>query len=111
MHSKVLMSAALAVVAALGIGSVAGAAGPAPYKISASGMHCGGCAAKVAAKLKAIPQVANVQTDFPTATFTLAPQPQTAPSPRAVWEAVEKAGYKPTRLVTPLGTFTAKPKA
>ena len=42
---------------------------------------------------------------------TLTPRPQAAMSPRQLWEAVEAAGKKPTKMDCPAGTFTAKPRS
>src|SRR5262249_43948091 len=39
------------------------------------------------------------------------PKPGQAVSPRALWEAVEKAGKTPTKLEGPSGTFTARPRS
>lgn len=111
MYIKGLMTIAVTTAVVFGMDGSALADGPAPYKITVSGMHCGGCAQKVAAKLGVVTHVAQVQTDFPSATFAVTPGPQKAPSPRALWEAVEKAGFKPTKLLTPEGRYTAKPKA
>jgi Cu+-exporting ATPase len=74
-------------------------------------MHCAGCAKKIANALATVPGVAAVQTDLPTETAIVAPHEQKAPSPRALWEAVEKAGFQPVKLQGPAGTFTSKPKS
>lgn len=79
--------------------------------ISVEGMHCAGCASKVAKKLEAITGVAKAQVDAEKSVATVSAKPSANPSPKAMWEAVEKAGYKPTKLVGPAGTFTSKPKA
>lgn len=75
------------------------------------GMHCGGCAKKVAGKLKAIPGVADAAVDASTSLATVTPQVGKAPSSRALWEAVEKAGYTTVKLSGPAGEFTEKPKS
>ena len=51
------------------------------------------------------------KADAETQTATVTPDAAKAPSPKALWEAVEKAGYKPTKLVGPAGTFSAKPSS
>ena len=38
------------------------------------------------------------------------PQKDKSLSSRAMWEAVESAGFKVARLESPQGTFTAKPR-
>jgi copper chaperone CopZ len=103
------MTAALLTL--LAIGQVLWAADPVPTTILVSDMHCMGCAKKMANKLYEAPGVAKVQADVQTTTMTVTPKTDKALSPRALWEAVEKAGYKPTKLEGPSGTFTAKPQS
>lgn len=79
--------------------------------IMVEGMHCAGCALKVSGKLKKVQGVANAEADGEKGSAVVTSQPTAAPSPRALWEAIEKAGYKPTKLVSPVGTFTKKPKS
>lgn len=79
--------------------------------ITIQGMHCSGCAAKISRQLQAIEGVATAQADAAQANAIVTPKSNAAPSPRALWEAVEKAGYKPTKIVGPSGTFTEKPKS
>jgi copper chaperone CopZ len=74
-------------------------------------MHCAGCAAKVAGNLKAIQGVAGAQVDAEKEVAIVTPKSAATLSPRALWEAVEKAGYKPAKLVGPSGAFTSKPKS
>ena len=59
--------------------------------------------------LSAVPGVRSVKTDIETKTARLTPQKPKGPSPRALWEAVEKAGVKPIKLTGPDGEFTQKP--
>lgn len=99
-------AAALLLTAHVAIG-----AEPAATTISVQGMHCAGCAMKVAGNLKAVQGVSAAQVDAEKATAVITPMSAGNPSPRAMWEAIEKAGYKPTKLVGPAGTFTAKPKS
>ena len=75
------------------------------------GMHCAGCASKVAGNLQSVAGVNKAQVDAAKAVAVVSPKPDAVLSARAQWEAIEKAGYKPTRLVGPAGTFTAKPKS
>ena len=86
------------------------AADPPVTTISVEGMHCAGCATKVAGNLQKVTGVNKAQVDAAKAVAIVNAKPNTVPSPRALWEAVEKAGYKPTKLVGPAGTFVAKPK-
>lgn len=98
------------VMAALAVGALAEASGPPPTTITVEGMHCQGCAKKIANRLQAVPGVAAIQADVPAARLTVSAKSQQAPSPRALWEAVERAGYKPTKLDGPAGSFTARPE-
>ena len=79
--------------------------------ISVQGMHCAGCASKVAGNLQAVAGVQKAEVNAETAVAIVTAKANVAPSPRAMWEAVEKAGYKPTKLIGPTGTFTAKPRS
>jgi Cu+-exporting ATPase len=74
-------------------------------------MHCQGCANSIAAKLSDVPGVASVKSDVQAKVTVVTPRPQTVLSPRALWEAVEKAGKQPAKLEGPSGTFTDKPKS
>lgn len=78
--------------------------------ITVPNMHCMGCAKKMAAALYKVPGVDQVLADVEKTTLTTRPKVGAVLSPRALWEAVEKAGYQPTRLQGPSGTFTSKPK-
>ena len=91
--------------------NAARAADPPPTTISVQGMHCVACASKVAGNLQAVVGVQKAEVDADKAVAVVMAKSSVAPSPRAMWEAVEKAGYKPTRLVGPSGTFVGKPKS
>ena len=105
-----LIAAAALAVLAFALAQPAGAADPAPATtITVSDMHCVACAKKMAAKLYQIPGVASVQADLPSTRLIIVAAPQQAPSPKAMWEAVEHAGYTPATLEGPGGTFTVKP--
>ena len=79
--------------------------------ISVNGMHCAGCAKKVETKLKALAGVDQVKIDVAKGTVAVNPRAKKELSPRLLWETVEKAGYQPTKIAGPAGTFTAKPKS
>jgi Cu+-exporting ATPase len=102
---------ALVTLVALARGGTLFAADPAPTTITVPDMHCMGCAKKMAGKLYAVPGVAKVQASVEATSLTVTPKAQQAPSPRALWEAVEKAGYKPSKLEGPSRTFTEKPRS
>lgn len=110
MKTKKRWVMAMAAVAVVALASVARAAGPATT-ITIPSMHCGGCAKKVAASLAGVPGVASVQPSVQAKTATVMPAAQVTLSPRALWDAVERAGKQPTRLEGPSGVFTAKPQS
>ena len=79
--------------------------------ISIEGLHCAACAKKVEGKLKTVKEVATVKIDVKAGIATVTSKVDKSLSPRALWEAVEKAGYTPTQLDGPSGSFTEKPKS
>lgn len=102
-----------AAVAALALAATAVIAQPpAAHQttITVPDMHCRGCLKKVADKLYAVPGVGAVQASLESHTLVVTPRPQAAISPRLLWEAVEAAGKRPTRLVGPHGSFAARPR-
>jgi copper chaperone CopZ len=109
MRKQTTRTATAALLALLLAGGV-WAAPPAPTTITVPDMHCMGCAKKMAAQLYAVPGVAGVQADVASTTLVITAKGEQAPSPRALWEAVERAGYRPTRLDGPGGSFAAKPQ-
>ena len=98
-------------LALLALGQAVWAADPVPTTITIPDMHCMGCAKKMANKLYAVQGVAKVEASVEATTMTVTPKAQQAPSPRALWEAIEKAGYKPSKIEGPSGTFKEKPKS
>ena len=97
-------------VATLWAANLAHAVDPPATTISVKGMHCQGCASKVASNLQAVKGVSKADVDASKAVAVVIAKEKSAPSPKALWEAVEKAGYTPTKLVSPAGTCTKKPK-
>ena len=90
-----------------GIAAPAQAAAPADTVVNVGEM-CGGCVKKITAKLEKMPQVVSFQCDIAKKTVTVTPA-ATGMSPRALWEALESIGKTPVKMVSPAGTFTAKP--
>src|SRR5262245_56724938 len=90
--------AALAVVSVLAGWNVLHAADEVPTTISVPSMHCEGCAAKVVTTLTTIAGVAKAEPDLATKTIKVTPKAKAVVSPKALWEAVEKADHQPTRL-------------
>jgi len=107
--AKVTVMALMAVALA----SFAIAQGPAPASTSilVPKMHCKGCAQTMATELYKVPGVRQVFVSVETTTMTVRAKDGQAPSPRGLWEAVERAGYQPSRLQGPGGVFTSKPKS
>jgi copper chaperone CopZ len=90
--------------------SIARAANPATTTIRVKDMHCEGCAAKIRRGLFSVAGVVNVTTNVKAHTAFVSPQRNRQPSPRAMWEAVEKAGFEVVQLHGPGGAFTEKPQ-
>ncbi|MFO0842319.1 MAG: heavy metal-associated domain-containing protein [Gemmataceae bacterium] len=97
--------------AVLVLAAAANATEPKDTTITVEEMHCMSCARKMADKLYAVRGVGAVKADVPSARLFVTPKAGEAPSARGLWEAIEKAGYKPKKLESPAGTFTAKPAA
>ena len=110
---RILMAVALVLLAGtiIGWGNWAGAAGTTTRvtTIVVKDMHCAACANKIAAKLYTVSGVVEVRADVKRNVTFVGPQEQKLPSPRALWEAVEAAGFQPVQLVGPAGRFTSKP--
>lgn len=84
---------------------------PAYTVITVQKMHCAGCAKRIAGKLYEVAGVEKIQVDVEKKTLWVHPKTGTQPSPRGLWEAVEKASDQPTRLHGPYGVFIAKPQS
>ncbi len=78
--------------------------------VTIEGMHCAVCAKKVTKKLTSVSNVKSASADPEKGTAVIVPADGKDVSPKSLWEAVESAGYKPTGLKGPAGTFTSKPK-
>jgi copper chaperone CopZ len=60
-------------------------------------------------ELSRVPGIGRVTADHEKRTLLIAPRANTAPSPRAIWEAAERAKIEPIQLATPQGVFKSKP--
>ena len=100
----------LGTVAVLTLGSALWAADPVSTKISVPGIHCDGCAKKLATALAEVKGVATIKTDVEAKTVTVTAKPKSVLSPQALWDAAEKAKKPPMKLEGPSGTFTARPQ-
>jgi len=78
--------------------------------IAVEEMDCPTCAKKVIAKLNEVAGVAKAVADTKASKVSVTATEKATPSPKALWEAVENAGFKPTKLEGPGGTFTSLPK-
>jgi len=101
---------AVALIGVLALNSTAQAPNPPKTTITIPDMECQGCAKKISDKLYTIPSVGTVQADYQTRILVVTPRAQATISPRQMWEAVEAAGKKPSKLECPAGTFTTKPQ-
>ncbi len=111
MHVQMIRVSIVA-IAALAMLQGHAAAAPIPantIKLKVNDMHCKTCAKKIARKLYAVPGVVKVAANLKTHTALVTPQKQRNPSPRAMWEAVEKAGFKPVSLEVRGQKFKKKP--
>lgn len=112
MKIPVSSALALAAAAALALWQVARAdTNPVRTTITVPKMHCMGCAKRMADQLYKVPGVAVVRANAGAKTLFVEPKAQQVVSPRALWEAVERAGFQPSRLKGPSGTFTSKPRS
>ncbi|MCE9565949.1 MAG: heavy-metal-associated domain-containing protein [Planctomycetes bacterium] len=104
----------LALAAGVVLGGVAGGQSPAKEAwtaISIPEMHCASCAKKVCTEVEKQTGVAKTQIDMKSKTIFVLAKDGAGPSPKSLWEAVEKADEVPTKLVGPSGTFTKKPQS
>ena len=79
--------------------------------ITVEKMDCAGCAQRISGKVKEVPGVDKTQFDVEKKLLWVHPKAGQQVSPRALWEAAEKANGQPTRLHGPSGVFTSKPKS
>lgn len=77
--------------------------------IAIEGMQCVVCAKKVTKKLTGVSNVKSATVDPDKGTALVTAIEGKDLSPKALWEAVENAGFKPTELKGPAGTFKSKP--
>ena len=89
---------------------VAQAETPVLTKIHVTDMHCEHCAQEIRRKLYVVPGVKTVKTVLKANVAIVVPQQQRQPSPRAMWEAVESAGFRVVQLEGPSGVHSTKPR-
>ena len=78
--------------------------------ITIDDMHCAGCAKKIAGRLYRLKGVVKVRTDVKANLAIVTPQAKKEVDAKAAWEAVQKAGFQPTKLVGPQGTYVSHEK-
>jgi copper chaperone CopZ len=83
---------------------------PSEVAIYVSDMHCAGCAKKIAGKLYRVKGVVKVRTNLKQNLAIVTPQAKKQIDAKAAWVAVQKAGFKPTKMIGPQGTFVADEK-
>ncbi len=110
MIRKALGVLALTVVAISMLEGTAHAKKPNMTAIYVGDMHCSDCAQKIANKLYAVRGGSTVSANLTTGIAYVTPANEKTLSPRALWEAVEKAEFKPIKLEGPSGKFKKKPK-
>jgi copper chaperone CopZ len=83
---------------------------PGEIAIYVGNMHCPNCAKKIAGKLYRVKGVVKVRTDVKQSLAIVTPQAKKIVDSKAAWAAVRSAGFKPTKLIGPQGTFVANAK-
>jgi copper chaperone CopZ len=73
-------------------------------------MHCAGCAKKLSGRLFKVKGVVKVRTDLKADLAIVTPQAKKQIDVKAAWAACQKAGFQPTKLIGPQGTFAADKK-
>lgn len=79
--------------------------------VTIQGEMCGGCVKKMQGTLSKVAGIATVEGSAAEKTMTIVPSSGAKLSPKAIWEAIEQAGKKPAKLVSPDGEFVAKPNS
>jgi copper chaperone CopZ len=74
-------------------------------------MHCATCAKKISGKLFRVKGVMKVRTNVKQHVAIVTPQSKKVVDVKAAWKAVQSAGFEPTKLVGPEGSFTPDEKS
>ena len=72
-------------------------------------MHCEGCAKKIRSRLFTVAGVAKVSTTLSQNLAEIESSPGKTVSVYEVWDALEKAKFEPSKIVSPEGEFSEKP--
>lgn len=70
-------------------------------------LHCKTCAKKISRRLYTVKGVLKVRTDVAADVAIVTPQAKKSLDVKSLWAAAKKAGFSPTKLVGPTGTFEA----
>jgi copper chaperone CopZ len=111
MRTTAILGIALLALAALCLTQATGQTPTKTTVITIEDLDCPSCAKHVEKAVAKVAGVDSVKTDVEKQTATVVPQTGKTPSAKALWEAIEEAGFKPTKLEGPSGKFTAKPAA
>jgi copper chaperone CopZ len=84
---------------------------PGETAIYVGDMHCAHCAKKISGKLFRVKGVKKVRTNVKQHVAIVTPQAKKNLDVKAAWKAVQSAGFEPTKLVGPEGTFVADEKS
>ncbi|MCA9237815.1 MAG: heavy-metal-associated domain-containing protein [Planctomycetales bacterium] len=68
-------------------------------------MHCKTCARKISSKLFTLKGVKQVRSDVKANLTIVVSEPKQPLDPVKAWAAVQAAGFKPTKLIGPAGTY------
>jgi periplasmic mercuric ion binding protein len=71
---------------------------------------CGGCVKKITKRFEAEKDVAKIECSIEKKAVTLVPKEGVKLNAKKVWEIMEGISNTPTKLVSPEGAFTTKPK-
>lgn len=74
------------------------------------GEMCGGCVKKITKRFEGVEGIVKIDCNIEKQSVTVIPKEGVRLSPKGVWEIMEGIGKVPKKMVTPHGTFTAKPK-
>ncbi len=111
MRTTVVFGVAALAAGLLWLTQVAGQTTTKTTVITIEDLDCPSCAKAVEKALAKVPGVESVKTDVKTQTATVTPKGDSKLSAKALWEAVEGADFKVTKIEGPGGTYTAKPNS
>jgi len=78
-------------------------------KVKIDDLDCPTCAKALVKVVLKLPGVEKAEADVEKQILTITPKGDKKPSPKEIWEAIEKEGYTPVKLEGPDGKFEKKP--